>query len=308
MAMQNCSFLISVLVLILIAILALNEQPVNSHLQAAAPGIVSLRFDDGASLDLHMIIPEIQVTAVLQPDPKKLEKKITTGGYILYLVHCNSDEVMGSSVGPFPVASVNRQQYRRQASGAPLQLHSRKLLIMMQKEATASVLRKVEIAGFNHQWRPGSSSGNRLSGVTGDRGRHRRREAEELRRQHRSRKLMQQAADDVVAKDLQGCSYNMTRDDCTARRGGSAGGQAVQPGGDLETIRDIAPASALLQGKEEEEEDQTSGRRWSPRQILEHYSLPRRRRVVAMKLFSSDRMVPTGPNPVHNSNRSDVIP
>jgi hypothetical protein len=38
MAMQNCSFLISVLVLILIAILALNEQPVNSHLQATAPG------------------------------------------------------------------------------------------------------------------------------------------------------------------------------------------------------------------------------------------------------------------------------
>jgi len=38
MAMQNCSFLISVLVLILIAILALNEQPVDSHLQAAAPG------------------------------------------------------------------------------------------------------------------------------------------------------------------------------------------------------------------------------------------------------------------------------
>jgi hypothetical protein len=27
-----------------------------------------------------------------------------------------------------------------------------------------------------------------------------------------------------------------------------------------------------------------------------------------MKLFSSDRLVPTGPNPVHNSNRSDVIP
>jgi hypothetical protein len=40
-----------------------------------------------------MIIPEIQVTAVLQPDPKKLDKKTTTGGYILYLVHCNSDEV-----------------------------------------------------------------------------------------------------------------------------------------------------------------------------------------------------------------------
>jgi hypothetical protein len=118
---------------------------------------------------------------------------------------------------------------------------------------------------------------------------------------------MQQAADDAVAKDFQGCSYNMTRDECTARRGGSAGGQAVQPGGDLETIRDIAPASVQLQGKEEEEEDQSSGRRWSPRQILEHYSLPRRR-VVAMKLFSSDRMVPTGPNPVHNSNRSDVIP
>ncbi len=212
-----------------------------------------------------------------------------------------------SSVGPFPVASVNRQQYRRQASGAPMQLHSRKLLVMMQKEATASVLRKVEIAGFNHQWRPGSSSGNRFSGITGDRGRHRSREAEELRRQHRSRKLMQQAADDVVAKDFQGCSYNMTRDECTARRRGSAGGQAVQPGGDLETIRDIAPASVQLQGKEEEEEDQSSGRRWSPRQILEHYSLPRRR-VVAMKLFSSDRMVPTGPNPVHNSNRSDVIP
>jgi hypothetical protein len=38
MAMQNCSFLISVLVLILIAILALNEQPVDSHLQAAGPG------------------------------------------------------------------------------------------------------------------------------------------------------------------------------------------------------------------------------------------------------------------------------
>jgi hypothetical protein len=40
MAMQNCSFLISVLVLILIAILVLNEQPVNSHLQAAAPGTI----------------------------------------------------------------------------------------------------------------------------------------------------------------------------------------------------------------------------------------------------------------------------
>jgi hypothetical protein len=37
-------------------------------------------------------------------------------------------------------------------------------------------------------------------------------------------------------------------------------------------------------------------------ETLENYRLPRRK--VA---FSSDRMVPTGPNPVHNSNRSEVI-
>jgi hypothetical protein len=54
MAMQNCSFLISVLVLILIAILALNELPVDSHLQAAAPG---------TRINVHLLpINPVQIT------------------------------------------------------------------------------------------------------------------------------------------------------------------------------------------------------------------------------------------------------
>ncbi len=47
----------------------------------------------------------------------------------------------------------------------------------------------------------------------------------------------------------------------------------------------------------------SAGRGRAAREILENYRLPHRKVT-----FASARTVPTGPNPLHNSERSEVIP